>query len=340
MQWHIKHNDRVMPWKGEKNPYKIWLSEIILQQTRVEQGTTYYNKFICSYPTIQQLANAKDEDIFKLWEGLGYYNRCKNLLYTARKIVSDFNGKFPKNYNNLLQLKGIGTYTAAAIAAFAYNQPYAVLDGNVFRVLARFFGIKNAIDTTEGKEIFSKLANNILEKNEPAKYNQAIMDFGATVCKPFLPNCTNCILKTHCIAFKTAMVNQLPVKEKKLTRKKRWLYYFIFKHNNKILIHKRTNKDIWQNLFEFYCFETEIQIQWTNQLIEKVMEELSINHYSNIIISKEYQQQLTHQNIKGKFIEVTISSIPTSLKEYQWKPINSINELAFPKFINNYLKNE
>ncbi|MBX2931390.1 MAG: A/G-specific adenine glycosylase [Chitinophagaceae bacterium] len=340
MQWHKKHNKRTMPWKGEKDPYKIWLSEIILQQTRVEQGTAYYEKFIHTYPTIHQLAKAKDEAVFKLWEGLGYYNRCKNLLFTARKIVAEYKGIFPTNYEDILQLKGVGTYTAAAIAAFAYNQPYAVVDGNVFRVLSRYFGIDTAIDSTEGKQLFTKLAYTVLDKKNAALYNQAIMDFGATVCKPFLPQCHQCIIKTHCTAYTNGQVNQLPIKEKKLTKKKRWLYYFIFKCENEILIHQRMNKDIWQNLFEFYCFETDTQIQWNKKLIESVLKELNIQQYHNIHISKEYEQQLTHQHISGKFIQIDLFAIPTTLKTYQWIAEKNIHQLAFPKFINHFMENE
>ncbi|MCU0351219.1 MAG: A/G-specific adenine glycosylase [Flavobacterium sp.] len=223
MYWHGTLNLRTMPWKGIKDPYKIWLSEIILQQTRVDQGMSYYEKFVANYPTIQDLATAKDEDVFKLWEGLGYYNRCTNLLFTARKVVTEFKGVFPTTYDELLTLKGVGPYTAAAIASFAYNLPYAVVDGNVFRVLARFFGIDTATDSTTGKQLFTQLANEVLDKVEPAKFNQAIMDFGATVCKPALPNCSSCTLQTKCTAYKKGLVNQLPIKEKVLTKKNRFL---------------------------------------------------------------------------------------------------------------------
>ena len=181
MLWDNQENNRKMPWKGEKDPYKIWLSEVILQQTRVEQGLDYYNKFIETFPTIGLLANAKDESVFKLWEGLGYYSRCRNLLFTARYIAFELGGQFPNNYDAILNLKGVGPYTAAAISSFAYEQPYAVVDGNVFRVIARYFGIEKPTDTNEGKELFAALANKLLDKTQPGKYNQAIMDFGATI---------------------------------------------------------------------------------------------------------------------------------------------------------------
>ena len=200
LQWNQTANHRAMPWKGEKDPYKIWLSEIILQQTRVDQGWAYYEKFIFAYPTIQDLAKAKDEKVFKLWEGLGYYNRCRNLLHTARQITNHSKGIFPNTYDALLALKGIGPYTAAAIASFAFNLPYAVVDGNVFRVIARYEGIDVPTDTTAGKRLFETRAAALLDKKRAGLYNQAIMDFGATVCKPFAPNCNNCPLQKTCVA--------------------------------------------------------------------------------------------------------------------------------------------
>jgi A/G-specific adenine glycosylase len=340
LAWHKKHNDRTMPWKGEKDPYKIWLSEIILQQTRVEQGTAYYLKFISTYPTIFDLAKAKDENVFKLWEGLGYYNRCKNLLITARKIVQDYAGIFPNNYQELLQLKGIGEYTAAAIASFAFNKPYAVVDGNVHRVLARFFGINTAIDTTEGKKLFASLTNQVLDKKNAALYNQAIMDFGATICKPFLAQCQQCKLQLYCKAYQTGQVSQLPIKEKKLVQKKRWFNYFVFTYNNKVLVHKRTQKDIWQNLYEFYYVETNHQVQWQAATLKMFLDELGIQHYKHLHISANYQQQLTHQQIKAQFIQVALTAIPLTLKKYTWQQVKTLHHLAKPKIILQFLEQE
>ena len=219
MRWHKETNRREMPWKGEKDPYKIWLSEVILQQTRVEQGWGYYERFITKYPTIKQLAKAKDEDVFKLWEGLGYYTRCKNVLFTARFITKELKGKFPRTYEEILLLKGVGPYTAAAISSFAFDLPYAVVDGNVFRVLSRVFGIAIATDSTDGKKKFTQLAGTVLDRKEPGAYNQAIMDFGATVCKPFAALCSSCIQQKICIAHQEGKVDQLPFKEKVLQKK-------------------------------------------------------------------------------------------------------------------------
>ncbi len=339
MQWHATQNNRVMPWKGIKDPYKIWLSEIILQQTRVEQGLSYYEKFVHNYPTIHDLANANDDVVFKLWEGLGYYSRCKNLLLTARLIVQKHKGVFPNNYDELIELKGIGPYTAAAIASFAFNLPYAVLDGNVFRVLARFFGNDTAIDSTKGKQLFAEIANKVLDKNEPGLFNQAIMDFGATICKPALPNCGSCVLDKNCVALKSGTINKLPIKEKVLTKKNRWFYYFLIEHNDQILVNKRTGNDIWQSLYEFYLVETEVNINWNEQLIKSwLLEQFGIKKVSITLISGTVQQQLTHQKIKGQFIKIQIPQKPLVLENYEWISVSKLKNLAFPKFINQFLE--
>ncbi len=238
LQWNELLNTRAMPWKGEKDPYRIWLSEIILQQTRVDQGLAYYNKFITVFPSIRQLAAAPDQEVFKLWEGLGYYSRCKNLIATARFISSELNGRFPDRYEELRALKGIGPYTAAAIASFAYNLPHAVVDGNVLRVLSRYFGLDTPIDTTDGKKTYNLLADELLDRKHPALYNQAIMDFGAVICKTQQPLCNICIQREDCQAYKCNLVKQLPVKEKSLIKKTRWFYYFVVVYKNSLYIRK------------------------------------------------------------------------------------------------------
>ena len=338
MNWHREHNTREMPWKGEKDPYKIWLSEVILQQTRVAQGWQYYNNFIKKYPTVTHLAKAKDQEVFKLWEGLGYYNRCKNLLFTAREIVAKRKGVFPGQYEDILALKGVGPYTAAAIASFAYNLPYAVVDGNVFRVLSRFFGIDEPIDSAKGKKIFTELAGKVLSKKEAGLYNQAIMDFGATVCKPFIPLCSSCPLQKICTAYREGSVNQLPVKEKTLQRKHRWFYYFLFEFDGKVLLHQRTGKDIWQSLFEFYLLETAEMMKWNEQTVMVwLKEQADITKAAVKNVSPVMVQQLTHQQIKGQFIRIQLKSIPAFLQKHQWQAVNTLRKLPFPKFITGYL---
>src|SRR5579859_4925347 len=199
--WNSSGNFREMPWKGEKDPYKVWLSEVILQQTRVQQGWAYYEKFINAFPTIHDLAVAPEQQIFKLWEGLGYYSRCRNLIATAKKIDAEYNGRFPSSYEEILALKGIGPYTAAAIASFAFGLPHAVVDGNVTRVLSRYFGNSTPIDTVAGKKLYTELADVLLDKGQPDSYNQAIMDFGATICLPRNPLCADCVQQAGCQAW-------------------------------------------------------------------------------------------------------------------------------------------
>lgn len=339
MKWHSEENKRAMPWKGEKNPYKVWISEIILQQTRVEQGWKYYEKFIKQYPTLTQLANARDEDVFKLWEGLGYYTRCKNLLHTARIISKNYAGEFPADYNSILRLKGIGAYTASAITSFCFNLPHAVVDGNVLRILSRYFGIDKAMDTAKGKQFFMHLAQECLDKNQPGEYNQSIMDFGATVCKP-APLCTICPFNKTCIAFIGDKIDALPVKLKKAAKRERWFSYFIFKHDNKKFVQRRTSKDIWQNLHEFYLTETSTDPAWTNQKIkEYLLSALAVKKFSSASIIKAESQSLTHQKLFGYFIIVELNSKPQSLKNLsgEWLLKDEIKTKAFPRFIHQYL---
>lgn len=337
LQWNKQKNKRQMPWKGEKDPYKIWLSEIILQQTRVEQGLGYYHRFVEVFPEIHKLAKATDSKVFKLWEGLGYYTRCRNLIATARYISKDLKGKFPSTYEEIKELKGIGPYTAAAISSFAFNLPHAVVDGNVFRVLSRVFGIVKPIDSTEGKKYFTQLANEILDKKSPGIYNQAIMDFGAVVCKPVAPLCTGCIFNKTCFAFLRNQINELPVKEKKISIKKRWFYYLVIGHENKIAIRQRTSKDIWQQLYEFPVVETnkEEEIKQILMQAEK-LNLLQKRSYEIIAVSPLFKQQLSHQLIAGQFIKIKLKQKLDMGKNVIWVTKKEMKKFAFPKFINQY----
>jgi len=330
-----------MPWKGEKNPYLIWLSEIILQQTRVAQGLPYFEKFKAAYPTITDLANAPEDEVFKLWEGLGYYSRARNLHFTAKDIRDNYAGIFPTEYEDILKLKGVGTYTAAAIASFAYDLPYAVLDGNVYRVLSRYLGIKEPIDTTAGKKIFTKLSQELLAKKRPADYNQAIMDFGATQCVPANPNCKTCPLAKTCIARKEDLISQLPIKSKKLKKRSRFFHYLIINFGNQIWIRKRSKKDIWQGLYEFPLLETD-------KLLDRNRLELT-DEYQQIIppeatitrVSAPFSQQLTHQKINALFFEITIEK-PLNNAPEEWKNISreELKTYAFPRIIDLYLQDK
>ena len=336
IKWHLQFNRREMPWKGEKDPYKIWLSEIILQQTRVEQGLQYYNRFIKNYPDVFALAAASDNEVFKLWEGLGYYNRCKNLLFTARFVASKLAGGFPQTFEALLDLKGVGTYTASAIASFAYNLPYAVVDGNVNRVLARYFGIATAIDSNNGKQSFAALATRLLNPKQPALYNQAIMDFGATVCKPKLPLCEDCHLQERCIAYSEGRVNELPVKEKKIAKIHRWFYYILAEKDECFLVKKRTEKDIWQNLHEFLLIEANHHLNTQEVLDSETLKELCGVH-KLLSVSRVYKQQLTHQTIHAIFIHIRMkqSKLPAAVHLI---PKDELKKLAFPRLINSFIE--
>lgn len=340
LKWNHEQNNRQMPWKGEKDPYKIWLSEIILQQTRVEQGIKYYHKFIRTFSDIHKLAKAPDQKIFKLWEGLGYYTRCKNLLTTARYVSKELKGEFPRSYDEIKTLKGIGTYTAAAISSFAFNQPFAVVDGNVFRVLARIFGINKAIDAAEGKNYFTLLANELLDKKYPGLYNQAIMDFGAVVCKPAAPQCNICPFKKYCYAFANKKINSLPVKEKKIKIKHRWLYYFVIEYKDMVAIHQRTEKDIWQQLFEFPMIESLTARDWKDILQATEKKGFLKNVvYEIVSVSPFFKQQLSHQLIIGQFIRIRITRKPVAINDFLWINSRKHGKYAFPRLIKQYLQN-
>jgi A/G-specific adenine glycosylase len=337
--WNRERNRRQMPWKGEKDPYKIWLSEIILQQTRVEQGLDYYKKFVREFPDINQLAKAPDKKIYKFWEGLGYYNRCKNLIETARYISREKKGRFPDSYAEIIKLKGVGVYTAAAIASFAYNLPHAVVDGNVFRVLSRVFGIRKAIDSTAGKNFFTALAQELLDKKNPGTYNQALMDFGATVCKPVNPLCPHCVFKKNCKAFILNKIDKLPVKEKKTKMRTRWFYYLVMEFGGRLLIRQRTAKDIWQHLHEFALIETEKKMPVVAILKRAEKEGLiTKGSYSVLHFSPVQTQQLSHQKISGQFIRLKLDEMPRGGGLEAVSPKFAGRRYAFPRFITTYLQ--
>lgn len=339
LSWNSKENKRQMPWKGEKDPYKIWISEIILQQTRVEQGLGYYHRFIKSFPDVITLAKADEQKVFKHWEGLGYYSRCRNLIASAKFISSQLGGDFPKTYASILSLKGVGTYTASAIASFAYNLPYAVIDGNVFRVLSRFFGIEIPIDTTDGKKSYANLANELLDKTNPGTYNQAIMDFGATVCKPALPLCDTCPLYNKCLAFKSKKINTLPVKQKAIKRRNRFLTYVIAEYNKSFYVRRRENSDIWRGLYEFILFENHLASNEKEFVRSKQFDELfGTNKLEIAQISKQYLQKLTHQTIHGSFVHIRLSKALQKNSGYHLVSREQLDLLPFPKFINSYLQ--
>jgi A/G-specific adenine glycosylase len=341
LKWHKTKNSRKMPWKGEKDPYKVWLSEVILQQTRVQQGWAYYERFIDAFPTIHDLAVAPEQKVFKLWEGLGYYSRCRNLIATAKKIDAEYNGQFPTTYEEILALKGIGPYTAAAIASFAFGLPHAVVDGNVTRVLSRYFGINTPIDTTAGKKLYVELADALLDKQQADIYNQAIMDLGATICLPRNPLCTECMQQMDCQAWQKGWTTQLPVKEKSIQRKQRWFYYLIVEdHEGEVYIRQRTTKDIWEGLYEFVLWETDEPAYFNNNRLPEsdFLQQLFGRQALTVrYISKVYRQELSHQTIQGQFLTVRLKSALATPGDYFPVSRSRLSEYAFPKFINAWL---
>ncbi len=309
MAWYAG-NARELPWRKTKDPYKIWLSEVILQQTRVRQGLPYYLKFVASYPSVLELAQASEEEVLKLWQGLGYYSRARNLLKAARKVVLECDGVFPSKYKELLRLPGVGDYTASAIASICKAESVAVLDGNVFRVLSRFYGIDLPINSTAGKRRFKQQARAILNSRFPGVHNQAIMEFGALQCKPKNPNCKICPLRDTCVAFQTGQVSKLPVKLKTGKVRNRYFNYLIFATSQKsLLVRKREHAGIWQNLYEFPRIETKRHVSCETLLENSIRttfggidDEIPSRFYEKIV-----KHQLSHQSL---FIKFWIFSLP------------------------------
>tara|TARA_B100000902_G_scaffold137256_1_gene135485 strand:- start:22804 stop:23844 length:1041 start_codon:yes stop_codon:yes gene_type:complete len=335
VSWYHK-NKRSLPWRNTKDPYKIWLSEIILQQTKIKQGLPYYKKFIISFPTIHDLANASENKVLNLWQGLGYYTRARNLHLTAKEISKKNDGLFPNEYKKIIKLKGVGAYTAAAIASFAFNLPFAVVDGNVIRVLSRFFGIIEPFDTVKGKKIFQKKAQELLDLNNVNIYNQSIMEFGALQCVPKSPDCAICQIKIRCFAFNHNKVTQLPIKKSKLIIKKRYINFLIICENDNILIQKRNN-GIWKGLYQFPIIENNIEkaegdisssIEWNS---------LFNNNEKILKISPIIKHKLSHQLILARFWHIKSkhninNNIISIAKE-------DIDKYPIPRLIEKYLEN-
>ena len=321
--WYTE-NSRDLPWRSTKNPYFIWLSEVILQQTRVDQGRKYYENFTKSYPTVNDLAKADEENVLKLWQGLGYYSRARNLHKTAQIIANEYNGQFPNNYKQILQLKGIGPYTAAAIASFAFDLPHAVVDGNVYRILSRYFGIDLAIDSTAGKKAFQALADSLIPIDNAATYNQAIMEFGAMQCTQNNPNCMNCPLFESCDSGRSQLYTQRPVKEKKTKVSKRYFHYFHFETATETAIKKRSNEGIWENLYEFPMIETdEKTIDFTAFQFVDAQPKLLF----------ETKHILSHQHIYAHFYRA--SALPDSMT-FELVATKNIDDLPIHRLMEKY----
>ena len=334
ISWY-SNNKRQLPWRNTKDPYYIWLSEIILQQTQIKQGLPYYEAFIEQYPTVFDLANADEEAVLKLWQGLGYYSRARNLHATAKYIASELHGVFPNSYSGLLKLKGVGDYTASAIASFCFNEVAAVVDGNVYRVLARFYGIHTPINTTDGKKMFKALASDIIDSKNPADFNQAIMEFGALQCKPNNPNCSVCPLKENCVAFRENTISLLPVKLKNNKPKKKYFNFLVYIINEQqTIIEKRHGKGIWQNLYQFPLFESNHSLDEVAFLKELQTREELVFDDLTLFNSVDIVHKLSHQHLYTKFWVIKTSVIPKNNKPIA---ISEIENFAVPILIKNFI---
>lgn len=336
-QWY-ELNKRDLPWRETTNPYQIWVSEIILQQTKVVQGLGYYYRFLDLFPSVQELANASMDDVLKAWQGLGYYSRARNMYQAAKLIVEQYKGEFPNTYKDVISLPGVGEYTAAAICSFAYNQPYAVVDGNVFRVLSRIFGINTPIDTSKGKKGFLELATSIMNLGAPALHNQAMMEFGALQCVPQFPDCHVCKINTVCSAFLNNQVSSLPVKGKKSKIRARYFNYLVINVGGLTCFHKRQLEDVWKELYEFPLIESSQEI-----LVDTLMDlsefRFLINKTDVCSISSNprvFKHILSHQVIFAKFWEIDL--LEFNFSEYLKVDWNEIQQLPTSKLIENYLK--
>lgn len=335
IKWYLQ-NKRDLPWRKTANPYPIWLSEIMLQQTRVAQGMPYFFAFTAAFPTIYDLANADEEQVLKLWQGLGYYSRARNLHKTAQIVAHEMNGVFPDNYKDLLQLKGIGDYTAAAIASFSYNECVPVVDGNVFRVLSRYFDLKTDIAQASAKKEFSALAFELMPKDNPALFNQAIMEFGALQCVPKNPNCSICVFNESCVALQKGIVDQLPVKSKKLKVRNRYFNYIIaIDDKENTIIRKRTAKGIWHNLYEFPLIETEKEEDFET-IAPQIQNCFSGNEVVSVLEynSESIIHKLSHQHLHIKFWKAIVKGVISNGLD-----LETVKKFPFPIVIHNFIEN-
>lgn len=315
IEWY-EINKRCLPWRETNDSYRIWISEVILQQTRVAQGLSYYLSFIDKFPTVEALAASSENEVLKAWQGLGYYTRARNLHKAAKDVVALYDSKMPETHKEILSLKGIGEYTAAAILSIAYNKGYAVVDGNVFRVLSRLFAIETPIDSSEGKKQFSKLAQELLDRDSPGKHNQAVMEFGALHCTPTQPLCDSCPLQHLCMARQINMQSEFPIKSKKIKVKNRYFHYFHIEYDGSTYLNKRLGDDIWKNMYEFPLIETEEATELSDLLVSSSFKELFGNSEITIRSStKQIKHLLTHQHIYANFYVIEVQKSDAFLAE-------------------------
>jgi len=344
--WYALHK-RDLPWRGISDPYKVWLSEVILQQTRVVQGLDYYHRFISEYPDIFRLAGAKEEDVLKMWQGLGYYSRAINLLKAARRIVNEYDGKFPQTTRELMKIEGVGPYTAAAIASIVYREAEPVLDGNVFRVLSRILGISSPVDSALGRKRFRSAAKALMEGSEPGTFNEAMMEFGALQCIPKNPDCDRCIFNDRCIAFQKDAVHQYPVKKSRSKIRDRYLYYFVLVCKVDQVPHyylrKRDNKGIWKNLYDFPAEESESPLSpdtlWDRSLLGHILLDQGATLRQ---VSPEMVHQLTHQRLHATFLKMDVDKKIRHpyFNSLHLIPREDMEEYPVPRLIDRYLREQ
>jgi A/G-specific adenine glycosylase len=339
INWY-EENRRDLPWRHNPTPYQVWLSEVILQQTRVNQGWDYYLRFIEKWPTVADLAEASEEEVLKMWQGLGYYSRARNLHHCAKQVVEQYEGQFPADFEQLRKLKGIGNYTAAAIASIAFNLPHAVVDGNVYRVLSRLFDIDTPININEGQTIFAQLADELLNREQPGLHNQAMMEFGALHCTPKNPNCLHCPLQAQCLAFERQTVMLRPVKLAKLKVTARYFNYLVIRIKGKIYLHKRSDNDIWKNLYDFPCIESENPMT-VEEVInsEEFIQLIENKPFTLVKSSPTFTHKLTHRTILAQFIEIKLEEelLHIETKDLFLTPERDLENYPIPRLIDLYL---
>ncbi len=337
LEWHREINQREMPWKEEKDPYKIWLSEIILQQTRVEQGKKYYHRFLEHFPRVEDLAAASLDQVLQLWEGLGYYSRARNLWATANFISKEYNGRFPKTYSELLQLKGVGPYTASAIGSFAYGLPLPVVDGNSLRVVSRFQASEQPIDQASGKNFVQSFLENTIPHKKAAQFNQAIMDFGATVCRPRSPLCPECPLQVECKAYAAGQVHVYPHKKKNITKKHRHFHYYWIEQEGKIALEQREENDIWKGLYQLPLLERPDGHPPKYQEISQFLE---AKQAVKLQFLSHSTQTLTHRYIHGYFYRCFLPSKLKLPESFQWANKSELKKYGLPKIVRSFLQKQ
>ena len=334
--WY-KQNKRDLPWRLNKVPYYVWISEIILQQTRVDQGTDYFLRFIERFPTIDSLANSSENEVLKMWQGLGYYSRARNIHFAAQQIMNNFNGKFPVTYPEIRSLKGVGDYTAAAVASISFGLPYAAVDGNVYRVLSRIYGIATPTDSSKGKKEFSELAMQLLDKQNPGSYNEAVMEFGALQCTPRKPDCSVCPFEQQCVAFNRSEITKLPVKTNKIKIRHRFFNYLYLKHEKTIILEQRLENDIWQNLYQLPLIESLKALTLEELIVHEKFHSLFKTESITIeSVSNEILHLLSHQKLHVRFIEISLSKSGINKNWIKIAP-ELLHEYPIPKLIDNFL---